>query len=344
MNTSSAAITTHTWDSFSDVQTNQTGLDFFFPWTIRQLYILKMISWVRLGIILMNVLANTHTLYLEIRHKLYLKASYIFAITLTIADLATSCGLALEWFSRHDVPLYVVAIVTSSGTLSVSSTTAIAFDRYLALHAIPLEYKQLITVKKYAVAAFLIIMSASAYGCISNFAFPYGHPVSSLSGFLVSVVFTSATMVLYVALGLYLSKSQTKLQLPPKTRARRLRQTRKILFTFFAIILTNVILCVPHYAFLSYVAIQPAHEQFSVFLNVMLANLFYTVQVTNYTVNPLIFTLCILRSYLPRPCQGHTMKRGRGPHSDTTNEVGSGGLTKAATASVFSVSDRLKST
>lgn len=338
---SSATITTLSWDSYSDVQSNQTGWDFIFPWTSRQLNILQTLSWMRFGIIVTNILANTYTLFLQIRHKLYLRPSYIFAITLTTADLTFSYGLGIEWYFRLSVPRYATAIVSSSGTLSISSATAVAVDRYLALHAIPLEYKQFITVKKYAFAAFLVVMFSAACGCTIAFCFPFGHAAASWYSFFLGVVFTSATIALYLALGRFLSKSQTKLQLPPKAKMRRLRQTRKIMITFLAIVVTNLILLLPNYLFGLYVALQPADKQYTVYLNVLLANMFYNVQVANYTVNPLIYTKRILRPYLPKFCQSHGKKSGRSPNSDT--DKGEDSVITNAGASVYSVSASMKS-
>lgn len=255
------------------------------------LYITRLFE-IRLGICCLGFVINVLVVTIQLKIKSHARTQYIFALTLTIADIIHSIAVFGETYlfrkNIFPLPLWYGALVLASNLQSYMSCLAVAYDRYLALCAIPFKYKQVVTVRKYWVV-FVVMFSINltagfvAFGSVS-------HTDASLAftSFVLPTAMITLICFIYIRLAYLVSKSLLAMKLSADMQRRRAVKTRRLIMAFTTILAANVICNMPQRFFGLYIALQPPEKRYNLVENIILSNWLYNVQTFNTCVNPMI--------------------------------------------------------
>ncbi|KAJ8043133.1 hypothetical protein HOLleu_10096 [Holothuria leucospilota] len=298
------------------------------------LYIIRLFE-IRLGICCLAFVINVIVVTLQFKIKSHARTQYIFALTLTIADIIHSIAVFGETYlfrkNIFPLPIWYGAMVFASGLQSYLSILAVACDRYLALCAIPFKYKQVVTVRKYwviFVVMFIICLITGfiAFGTVSH---------KNVSIAFTSFVFPTALITLicfvYIRLAYLISKSLLAMKLSDDMRRRRAVKTRRIIIAFTTILAANVFCNMPQRFFGLYISLQPPEKRYNLVENIILTNWLYNVQTFNTCLNPLILWHQVLvkeiqMSSISSLCRVVCpMQRSLDPHKSQSNDDHSNG-------------------
>ncbi|KAJ8043132.1 Sphingosine 1-phosphate receptor 1 [Holothuria leucospilota] len=247
----------------------------------------------RIGICCLALVINMIVFVLQIKVKSFLRTQYVFAVTLTIADIIHAAALVGETYlfrqNIFPIPIWYGAFAFASGLQSYLSILAVAYDRYLALCAIPLKYKLIITIRKYWVV--ILIMNAFCFTCGFVFFGLVSHQSVALTytSFVYPIALMSAICIVYIRLAYLVSKSLKTLNFTVDIQRRRARQTKRLMIAFATILLAHVICNMPQRVFSLYISLQPTGRRYTVFEHVAIGNWLYNVQTINTCVNPVIY-------------------------------------------------------
>lgn len=277
--------------------------DFHTLFTTDQLILLTIVTYSRIVISIISLLANLMVIWLQFKYQLHRKTNYIFGLFVNVSDLGHSIFAIVECVVLIIYSVWPIKMYALTTTLTFHSNLCmcgVAVDRYLALSAIPFSYKRVVTVKKYLL---FIIVAYVASGCVSSLLYTFVltevEQFVLFSPFLV-LSFLFPVLVLYVSLSISLSKSYKTLELPTKEKMKRVKQTRTIMFTFYSMLFTNFITALPTCIFSMYLISSPS-ERLVEFKNLMFANSCYVITLLNHTLNPLIYFKLVLMKLINCP-------------------------------------------
>lgn len=254
----------------------------------------------RLLIAIFAVLTNITVIWLQIKYNLFRKTTYFFGLFVNMSDLAFSACVIVECFCHFQcggssIMLYAALVTISQHSLVCMC--GVAIDRYLALCAIPLTYKQVVNLKKYMAAIFI---SFTVLVCLNFLLFKYlvTSYIAVVIKWVPCIITGSLLPVasIYFAIGTSLSKSYNHLNLPTQIKIKRIRRTRAIMLTFYSVLFTNIITYMPTCVVAVFLWTQPMliKPYEDLFVNVLISNVTYNFSMLNYVINPIIYVKLIL--------------------------------------------------
>ncbi|KAJ8043135.1 hypothetical protein HOLleu_10098 [Holothuria leucospilota] len=285
----------------------------FFPpalppgWTYEGILYLSNLLKVRLGLSVAALLANSIVFLLQLKLKSFQKTHFIFGTMLSVTEALYGCGVFMETYSYinniRPVPVVYGALTLATHFQSYLAIVAVALDRYLALCAFPLKYKFLVTPKKYVLVIAVMCVLSTGYSFFFTRFFPPDHPLITLRTFVVPTTLVCITSLIYVILAISMSRSYKGLQLPPPLKKARVRQTKRLMFAFGLILLTNAVCVLPQRGFLLYIFFQPDDRKLNIFRHVVIGNWLYNLQTLNSILNPIIYWWQVLIREISSPCR-----------------------------------------
>lgn len=261
----------------------------FFPqfFNIRRLLEMRMVL---CGI---GLTVNSLILLLQMKLKTFKKTQFIFAFALTATDGIVCPATFMETYLYYKgfvpVPVVYQAINSATSAMSYFVIIAVAFDRYLALCALPFKYKLVVNLKRYGLVIIAMCALSAGYGFVSTFNLTEHLTRTGLSAFIVSTTLIDITVLIYIFVFISLSRSHKALSLPKDMKNVRIRQTRRLMFAFGLILGTNVICNLPQPIFGLYIFFQPFGQGYQIYKNAIISNWLYNLRCVNYTLNPIIY-------------------------------------------------------
>ncbi|KAJ8043136.1 hypothetical protein HOLleu_10099 [Holothuria leucospilota] len=285
----------------------------FFPpalppgWTYEGILYISSLLKVRLGLSVAAFLANSIIFLLQLKLKSFQKTQFIFGTMLSVAETLYACGVFMETYSYinniRPVPVMYGALTLATHFQSYLAIVAVALDRYLALCAFPLKYKFLVTPKKYVLVIAAMCILSTGYSFFFTSFFPPDHPLITLRTFVVPTTLVGITSLIYIILAISVSRSYKGLQLAPPLKKARVRQTKRLMFAFGLILLTNAVCVLPQRGFLLYIFLQPVDRKLNIFRHVVIGNWLYNLQTLNSVLNPIIYWWQVLIREISFPCR-----------------------------------------
>ncbi|KAJ8019890.1 hypothetical protein HOLleu_41666 [Holothuria leucospilota] len=257
-------------------------------WTAEQQAALFHVHRVRVAACYLALIANGILLLFQIKIKLFLRTYFVFGLSLTTADLTFSVCSFLKtqlWAlpCRWPDSLLFNAVNTAGHFHAYVSVLLITVDRYLALVWDPLRYKGIASLKRYYVIFALSWCFSFLYSFVIRYFFPPGSYESSLEAcILPSIVMVTCT---FMYIKIYLATPL--LPAAPGQENCRYKQSRKLLFAIMLILVASFVTSIPMSVF--HFNVFLGRIRFADFENILMANIFYTLQIAIAVFNPIIY-------------------------------------------------------
>lgn len=258
-------------------------------WTPEEQTTLRYVHRVRVVVCYLALVTNGIIFLFQMRLKSFMKTYFVFGLSLTIADLIFSVGSLLKTYSwvlpsrSWPDPLLLEVVITAGHFHAYVSAFLITVDRYLALVWDPLRYKSLVSLKLYYIIFALSCCFSSLYSFILRYFLPPYHYLSSLNAFMIPSIAMVTCTLMYIKMYLAIPH----LPATPYQENNRHKQSKKLLLAILLILVASIVTSLPMEVFHFYLFLDT--KRFEDFKNILIANIFYTLQITSAVVNPIIY-------------------------------------------------------
>ncbi|PIK52666.1 putative growth hormone secretagogue receptor type 1 [Apostichopus japonicus] len=207
-------------------------------------FLLRMRLW--LGFI--GLVSNVMAFLIQIKLKSYRKTQFMFGFVLTVSEMFYIFAVLAETYYYYNdiliIPKVYQAIALATNLMVLFSIIGVGVDRYMALCAFPFKYKIIVTVKRYAAVIVGLTAISILYGFVFTHFFASDDAVVERVFIVVSVLLFITT-VTYIGLCLIV-RAFRNTKLGDSIKKVRMQQTKRLLFAFSLILITNGICYLPH--------------------------------------------------------------------------------------------------
>lgn len=308
-------------------------------WTYEGVLYVVMLLRMRIVICYIAVVCNVIVLLLQIKLQSFRKTHFMFGLLLTISDIVYTAAVLIEtyhyYLNKQPVPIVYSALVLAANLLGFFAIIGVGFDRYLALCAIPLKYRIVVTTKKYALIIMILVIFSSLYSFIFTRYFPLGSAIIPIRSFSVLLFMVTLSSSIYIMLGISIRRSMKKMMALSEASMQksRIQQTKRLMFAFSLILVTNAVCYLPQSFFNFWLVLQPIDMGFFLLKNTITANWLYNIRTLNSICNPVIYWFQVLMRELSLPCR--KLKKSLSTATSRRTDLGSvtGSTTNSTTTS-----------
>ncbi|XP_071812558.1 uncharacterized protein [Apostichopus japonicus] len=262
-------------------------------WTWEDVLYVVFLLRMRLWISFIGFVCNVIAFLIQIKLKSYRKTQFMFGLVLTVSEMFYIFAVLAETYYYYNdiliIPKVYQAIALATNLLALFSIIGVGVDRYMALCAFPFKYKIIVTVKRYAALIVGLTAISILYGFVFTHFFASDDAVVPQRVFIVVSVLLFITTVTYIGLSVSLVRAFRNTKLGDSIKKVRMQQTKRLLFAFSLILITNGICYLPHSIHSFFISLQPFDQRYGLLIHIKTGNWFFNFRVLNSTFNPLIY-------------------------------------------------------
>ncbi|PIK42880.1 hypothetical protein BSL78_20266 [Apostichopus japonicus] len=250
-------------------------------WTLENKLYVDFLLRMRLWLGFIGLVSNVMAFVIQIKLKSYRKTHFMFGFVLTVSEMFHIFAMLTETYYYYNgiiiIPKVYQAIALATSLLALFAIIGVGVDRYMALCAFPFKYKIIVTVKRYAAVIVGLTAISILYGFVFTHIFSSDAALVPRRIFIVVSVLLSISTLTYIGLFFSLVRAFRNTKLGDSIKKVRMQQTKRLLFAFSLILITNGICYLPHSINALFISLQPFDQRYGL--------LKHTKLVTGYTTS-----------------------------------------------------------